>query len=96
LIEPHKDGTLIRMQVQPKSSRNAIKIESDGPLRVYVTAPPSDGAANKAVIQLLAKRLSVPRRTVKIISGLASRKKGVLIEGMNSADAETILVEQQH
>ncbi len=91
MIEAHKDGTLLRVQVQPKASRNTIKFEGEGPLRVYVTAPPVDGAANKAVVNVVAKRLAVPKRTVKIVSGLSSRKKSILVEGMKSASAIAIL-----
>lgn len=91
MIEAHKDGILLRVKVQPKASRNTIKFEQEGPLRVYVTAPPSDGAANKAVVNLVAKRLAVPKRTVKIVSGLSSRKKSILVEGMETAAAIAIL-----
>jgi uncharacterized protein (TIGR00251 family) len=53
-------------------------------LLVKVTAPPIDGAANDAVIALLAKTLKLPKRDVRIVSGDASRTKRVGIEGLTA------------
>jgi len=82
--------------VQPKASRNAIKVEKNRPLRVYVTAPPSDGAANKAVIEVLAKKLGIAKRKVSIVSGQTSRKKSVVVEDMEPAFAASILLDKNN
>ncbi len=49
----------------------------DGVLRVRVTAPPVDGAANEALLRLLADRLGVPRRDLRLVSGASARQKVV-------------------
>ena len=56
----------------------------DGTLRARVAAPAVDGAANQALIQLLAAELGVPRRDVRIVAGAASRTKLVVVEGLDS------------
>ena len=68
----------IEITVTPKASVNKIKVDTAGSklhLKIYVTAPPEDGKANKAVIELLAKELKIPKSSISIISGAHSRKK---------------------
>ena len=55
----------------------------DGRLKIAVTAPPVDGAANAAVIELLAKALGIPARQVEVIAGASSRRKTVRISGVS-------------
>lgn len=59
-------------------------------LKVRVTAPPVDGAANAALIELLADRLGVSRSAVSIISGHAGRTKIVEVAGITAADVRQI------
>jgi len=54
----------------------------DGALKVRLTAPPVDGAANEALIALLAQRLGLPKRDIHIVHGATSRHKVVEIRGM--------------
>jgi uncharacterized protein len=72
---------IIDVKVTPKASANMVK-EDDGLLRVYVTAVPEDGKANKAVIKLLAKRFGVNQSAVRIIRGAAGGNKTVEIDGV--------------
>ena len=51
-------------------------------LKVRVAAPPVDGAANAALVELLAAALGIPRRGVRIVSGASSRSKVVEIDGV--------------
>ncbi|MFD1746399.1 DUF167 domain-containing protein [Rhizobium helianthi] len=81
-------GDHIRLSVRltPNASRDAVEqIETaeDGEswLRARVTAVPEDGKANKALIQLLAKWLRVPKSAISILSGETARKKILRIEG---------------
>jgi hypothetical protein len=77
---------IIAVRVTPRSSRDAIEdADHAGELRVRVTAAPADGAANKAVIGLLAKSLGVPRSAVSLVSGAAGRHKRLRIEGPDMA-----------
>lgn len=69
-----KPGATIEVRVTPKTSRERIDASAD-PIRVYVTAPPEDGKANKAVQKLLAKALGVPKSRLELIRGQTSRDK---------------------
>ena len=54
----------------------------DGVLRVRVTAPAVEGAANNALIRLVAETLGVARRDVRLVAGATSRRKLVVVDGM--------------
>jgi uncharacterized protein YggU (UPF0235/DUF167 family) len=56
----------------------------DGVLRVRVTAPPIEGAANQALLRLLADELGVARRDVRLVAGAAGRQKLVVVDGVGS------------
>lgn len=58
----------------PGASRDEIKVE-DGTVQLRVTAPPADGAANEAVLRLLAAALGRPRRDLTLLRGAAARIK---------------------
>ena len=78
---------LIPVRVTPRSSREAIeRVDDAGALRVRVTAAPADGAANKAVIRLVAKSAGLPRGAVSLASGASSRHKRLRLEGMAAAE----------
>ncbi|MBT4595016.1 DUF167 domain-containing protein [bacterium] len=66
--------------VTPRAAKNRWKLDDNGVLRCYVTAPPVDGKANKAVIDALAKALKLPKSSVKIVSGGLSRRKRISID----------------
>ena len=63
------------MRVQPRSAHDRVVGEHAGALKVQVTAPPVGGAANQAVVDLLAAWVRVPRRAVSVIRGQSSRDK---------------------
>ena len=69
----------LEILVQPRASRAKIGPMHDGRIKIAVTAPPVDGEANAAVVELLAKRLGVARSSVEIIAGTGSRRKTVRI-----------------
>ncbi len=80
-------SAVIAVRVAPRSSREAIEgVDDAGELRVRVTAPPADGAANAAVIKLMAKELRLPRSAVSVASGSTSRHKRLRIEGVDAAE----------
>jgi len=74
--------TLLRVRLQPRGGANAVDGVRDGEVRARVTAPPAGGAANDALVRLLAKALGVARGRVSIVRGLASRTKLVRIDGL--------------
>ena len=70
----------INIRVLPRSSRNEIDGEmSDGTLKVKLTAPPVDGEANKKLIELLVKHFDISKSKIKIVRGLTSKTKMVVI-----------------
>ena len=75
--------TEIVARIIPKSSKNEI-IGGDV-IKIKVTSPPVDGKANKAVIDLLAKQLKVPRKDIQIVAGEKSRNKKIRVYGISAA-----------
>jgi uncharacterized protein (TIGR00251 family) len=68
--------------VTPRASRAKLGPLHDGRLKVAVTAPPVDGEANAAVIELIAKALGIAKTAVSVIGGASSRKKTIRVLGV--------------
>jgi len=91
---PHQNvmkgrGMLISVRVIPRSRKNSVEWDGEGEggrLKVRLTASPVDGAANEALVALLAERLGVPKRQVVIVRGATSRLKVVEVAGLNPVD----------
>jgi uncharacterized protein len=81
------DETLLRVRVTPRARRDAIGPATDGVLAVRLAAPPVEGAANKALIALLAGALGVAKSAVRLESGERARHKKVRIVGLSAAEA---------
>lgn len=81
---PQRRGERLQVptRVLPRSSRNDLSIEADG-LLVHLTAPPVESAANEALVALVAERLGVPKRQVRLARGAISRQKVLEIEGLS-------------
>ncbi len=77
----------INVRVIPRSSKNAIAWE-EGALKVRLTAPPVDGAANEALLALLSERLGLPKRDIHIVHGATGRHKTIEITGMTAEALE--------
>jgi uncharacterized protein (TIGR00251 family) len=75
----------IGIYVQPRASRTEISGVHDGLIRIRLAAPPVDGAANAALVAFIAERLDIAKSRVRVIAGVASRRKVVRIEGMAEA-----------
>jgi uncharacterized protein (TIGR00251 family) len=84
LVRQHGTAVRLTVRVQPRASRAAIGGKHGGAWRVRVQAPPVEGAANDAVCTLLAETLGVPRRAVRVVSGVASRTKIIEVEGVTA------------
>jgi len=80
-FEQRGGALIIDVQVVPRASRAAVGPEIGDRLRVAVTAPPVDGAANAAVIEALAAAFGVRRAAVSILRGETGRRKTVRIAG---------------
>jgi len=81
-----QDKTDIKVKLIPRSSRNRILGKSGDAYKVKVTSPPVDGKANKALVDLLAKRLKIPKSSIEIVSGKSSRVKYIRIHGISPED----------
>lgn len=69
----------IEVTVIPRSSHNQIVEQTADYIKIKLTATPTDGQANKALIKFLAKKFGVPQSHIEITHGLASKKKLVRI-----------------
>lgn len=79
-------GVRFAIHVQPRARRAGVDGTHGAALRVRVAAAPVDGAANEAVVTVLAEALGVPKRNVTITSGYGSRSKVVEVTGVGVAD----------
>ena len=87
-----KNTSHIRVKVLPRSSRNEIIAKQEDYYKVRLTAPPVEGKANKALLELLAKKLCIPKSKVEIISGKGSRLKSIRISGLSLERIDTLLL----
>ena len=69
----------INLRVIPRARQNKITVQDDEHLRVHITAAPVDGAANAAVIKILAEYFDVPKSQIKIVRGDVARDKVIEI-----------------
>lgn len=83
-IESTPTGITIRVYVAPRSSANKVVGAHNGALKVALTAPPVEGAANKALVEFFAKTLGVPKGAVKLVSGETSRHKVISVLGVGA------------
>jgi uncharacterized protein (TIGR00251 family) len=74
-------GVLLAVKLQPRASKNEIGEPLGDELKIKVTAPPVDAAANQALVELLAEKLSCSRGKVELIRGQTSRHKTILLHG---------------
>lgn len=79
------DGVLFNVHVQPRASRNEICGVQGDELRLRLTSPPVEDAANKLCVEYLAKLLGVAKSRVSITAGAKSRHKTVKVTGIDGA-----------
>ena len=87
-LQQKAEGVLLSIKLQPRASANEIGQALGSELRVKVTAPPVDSAANEALVRLVADKLDWPRARVELVRGKTSRHKTVMVLG---ARAEHVL-----
>jgi hypothetical protein len=87
-----RDGALrFAVHVQPRASRSEISGLHGSALKARLEAPPVDGAANAALIELLADALGVSRRCIRIVGGQHSRSKVVEVVGVNAESVRRLV-----
>jgi uncharacterized protein len=80
------DGVLLSVKLQPRASANEIGDALGDELRIKVTAPPVDAAANEALVKFLAQHLDCPRNRVELVRGHTSRHKTLKLYGLKPED----------
>jgi len=93
-VNPARPGAAplkLDVLLQPRASREALSGWQDGRLKVAVCAPPVEGEANAALERFLAQVLGLKPRQVRVVQGLASRRKTVQIEGLEAGALERLL-----
>jgi uncharacterized protein (TIGR00251 family) len=83
--------TDLEIKVLPRSSKSKIVNRVNEVYKVKVTAPPIEGKANKALVELLSKKLGISKGRVEIVSGKASRLKSVRIHGLSMKEIKDML-----
>jgi uncharacterized protein len=78
------DIAVLNVRVVPRASRSEIVGFQDETLKVRLTSPPVDGAANEELVRLIAKRTGVARSNVELIAGLTSRNKTLRVHGITA------------
>jgi len=78
-----RDGIVIEVKVDPRSSRNEIVGAVDKIIRIKLTAPPVGGAANALLIELLAEKFGIRKSDISIMKGESSRHKLIKLRGVN-------------
>lgn len=76
-----KDGIFLRLYIQPRSSKNEIIGIHGTALKIRLTSPPVEGAANSACIEFIADILGIRKNQIEIASGQKSRAKHIRIKG---------------
>jgi uncharacterized protein (TIGR00251 family) len=83
-LRAQSDGVLLSVKLQPRASKNEISEPLGDELRIKVTAPPVDAAANEALLRLLADVLDCPRGRVELVRGHTSRHKVIKLHGLTA------------
>jgi uncharacterized protein (TIGR00251 family) len=91
-IKVQSDGVFISIKLQPRASANEIGEPLGHELRIKVTAPPVDAAANEALLRLLAETLDCPRGRVELVRGHTSRHKVVKLHGLGLEQVRSRLI----
>jgi uncharacterized protein (TIGR00251 family) len=91
-LQETEQGVYLSVKVQPRASRNEIAGVLGEELKICVTAPPVDSAANTALIKFIAEKLEVPRNQVELVRGGASRRKKLFIQGLTAGQVTARLI----
>ncbi len=81
-------GAAFPVRVIPRAGKNEVEGVTGNALKVRVTAPPVEGAANKALIELLAERLKIRKSQIEIVAGRTSQQKMISVVGLQPSEVE--------
>ena len=87
-----KDGNLtFNVRVMPRASKSEIVGEHDGTLKVRISSPPVDGAANAELVKLLSKTFGVSKSKIQILNGQTSKTKQICVSNITGKNLTDIL-----
>ena len=84
-INPYKSGIRFSAIIQPRSTQNEVLGIHNNSLKIRLTSPPVDGAANKTCVKFLAKSLGVSRSKIRIVAGLNNKNKTIEIDDIDES-----------
>ncbi len=87
-LRADSNGVYLQVKLQPRASRSQIGTPLGDELRIKVTAPPVDAAANQALLELLAQTLRCSKGAVQLVRGHTSRHKLVYVRGVTTEQVE--------
>jgi hypothetical protein len=85
-VNESRAGLVVRLHVLPRAKRCEIAGVHNGALKIKVTAPPVDDAANRAIVEFLSKLLDLSKSSLQILSGFKSRDKILQVKGLSRSD----------
>ena len=85
------DGVTFRVHVQPRAARNRLLGMYDDALKISLTAPPVEGAANRLCRDFLAELLKLPRALVEVVGGHKSRRKTIHVVSLSGLELKSRL-----
>lgn len=85
-LQARDNGLAFSVRVIPRASRDELAGAAEGALKVRLTAPPVEGAANQALLKLLAKTLDLPKSRLRLLAGEKSRHKTIWVEGLQPTE----------
>jgi len=88
----NKNDLILKIKVEPRSSKSGIVGPYGDALKVKLTSPPVEGKANKELVDLLSKELKVRKKDIQILSGQSSKNKIVKIIGLSKIDYKILSI----
>jgi uncharacterized protein (TIGR00251 family) len=85
-VRDHAEGATLAVRAQPGARKNAVLGEQAGALKVAVTAPPEDGRANAALVDVLKDWLGIKRSQLELLGGQTSRNKVFLVRSLTASE----------
>ena len=88
-----KKGAALAVRITPRASRNEIvEIQSDGTVRIHITAPANEGKANDELIKFLSEILGAPKTHIDIVAGASGRDKLISVLDMDANEVHNRIV----
>ncbi|MBT5927685.1 MAG: YggU family protein [Verrucomicrobia bacterium] len=85
-IRETPSGIILKVRIQPRASTDEIVGRHGDSLKIRITAPPVDSAANESLVKFLSKKLDIPKFQIQLIKGQTSRNKNLLLSGLKTSD----------